>query len=123
MIVESMTTQVLYVILLALTPTERWSAAKHQFGASSAVEGWLTAFAIVALITAVILIIWLSAENRCSMERLKREVAGLGLTVAIEELRQEIAQMMSMMSQQTPAEASEEMPSEESEEPVAIQKD
>jgi len=127
MITENMTTHVLHVILLALKPSERWSAARHPFGASSATEGWLTVLAIAALITAVILIIWLSAENRRSLERLKQEVSGLGLTVAIEEVRQEVAQMMSMIGQQTPAEASEEMPSEESEEvqeskqPVAIE--
>jgi uncharacterized membrane protein len=125
MITESMTTQVLHVIFSALTPAERWRAARHPFGASSAAEGWLTVFAIAALITSVILMFWLSAKHRRSMERLKQEIAGLGITVAIEEVRQEVAQMMSMMNQQTPAEASKEMPSEElkeSEEPVAIQK-
>ena len=125
MITESMTTQVLHVIFLTLTSTERWRAARHPFGASSAAEGWLTVFAMVALTTSVILVFWLSAKHRRSLERLKQEIAGLGITVAIEEVRQEVAQMMSMMNQQTPAEASEEMPSEEleeSEEPVAIQK-
>ena len=117
MITESMTTQVLYVILSALTPTERWRAARHPFGASSAAEGWLTVFAMAALFTSVILVFWLSAKHRRSLERLKQEVAGLGITVAIEEVRQEVAQMMRMMNQQTPAEASKEMPSEESEEP------
>jgi len=116
MITENMTTQVLYVIFLALKPTERWRAARHPFGASSAVEGWLTVFAMVALITAVILIIWLITENRRSEDRLKREIAGL--TAANEKLQKEIVKL----GQQKPAEVSEQMPSEESEEPVAIQK-
>ncbi len=146
MITESITTQVLHVIFLALTSTERWRAARHPFGASSAAEGWLTVFAIVALITSVILVFWLIAKHRRSedrlkrkifeitaaaeklladyrhsKERLKREVAGL--TTTNEKLRLQIAKL----SQQTPAEASEEMPSEESEEvqeskqPVAIE--
>lgn len=141
MITESMTTQVLHVISLVLTPTERWRAVRHPFGASSAAEGWLTVFAMVALITAVILIIWLIAENRRSEDRLKREIDRLtaanknqytkyrssedrfkleiaGLTTANEKLQQEIAKL----GQQKPAEVSEQMPSGESEEPVAIQK-
>ncbi len=120
MITESMTTQVLHVIFLALTPTERWRAARHPFNASSAGEGWLTVFAIVALITSVILVFWLIAKHRRSEDRLKREIAGL--TAANEKLRQEIAEL----SQQTPAEVSEQMPSEEleeSEEPVVIEKE
>ena len=121
-----MTTQVLHVIFLTLTSTERWRATRHPFGASSAAEGWLTVFAMAALFTSVILVFWVSAKHRRSLERLKQEIAGLGLTVAIEEVRQKVAQMMSMICQQTQAEAFEEMPSEElerSEEPVANQKD
>jgi lysylphosphatidylglycerol synthetase-like protein (DUF2156 family) len=145
MIIESITTQVLQVIFLALTPSERWTAARHPFNASSAAEGWLTVFAVVALITSVILVFWLIARHRrseeClkrkifeltsadekllanyrhSAERLKREIAGL--KAANEKLRLQIAKL----SQQTPAEASKEMQSEEleeSEEPVAIQED
>ena len=40
MIIESMIEQMLHVLLLALTPAERWGAARHPFGASSATEGW-----------------------------------------------------------------------------------
>ena len=141
MITESMTTQVLHVISLALTPTERWRAARHPFNASSAAEGWLTVFAVVALITATILIIWLITGNRRSEDRLKREIARLtaaienqyakykrsedrlkleiaGLTTANEKLQQEIAKL----GQQKPTEVSKQIPSEESEESVAIQK-
>jgi hypothetical protein len=114
MIIERMTTQVLHVILSALTPTQRWGAARHSLGASSAVEGWLTVFAIAALVTAIILVIWLISEHRRSIERLQREITGLGLTAAIDELRLIIANL----GQETPTEVSvvtEPMPTEESE--------
>ena len=124
MITENMTTKVLHIISLALTPIERWGAAKHPFGASSAAEGWLTVLAMVALITSVILVFWLSAKHRRSLERLRREIAGLGLKVTFEELRQEIEELrqeIAELRQHTPAEASEQMPSEESEELVVIE--
>ena len=116
MIIESITTQVLQIFLLALTPSERWAASKHLFGASTAAEGWLTVFAIAALVTAVVLVIWLSAENKRSLERLQRDVTELGLTAAIEELRRQIAEL----GQYTPTVVTEQMPSEEPGEPVAI---
>jgi len=126
MIIESMATQLLHVILLALTPSERWAAARHPFSASSAAEGWLTVFAIVALITAVILVIWLSAENRRSLERLKRDITELGLTAAIEELRCHIAKLghetpaeVSVVTEQVPSEEPEQV--QESEQPVATE--
>ncbi|MHC4189628.1 MAG: hypothetical protein ACYSUB_08175 [Planctomycetota bacterium] len=100
---------------MALTQTERWRATKQSFNASSAAEGWLTFFAMAALIISVILVFWLSAKNRRSKDGFRHEIAGL--TADIEELQQESAEL----SQHASAEASEEMPSEESEEPVAIQ--
>ena len=139
MITENMTTQVLHVISLALTPSERWCAVIHPFGDFSAAGGWLTVFAMVALITSVILMFWRSAIHRRSEDCLKRKIFEItaadekllanyrhskahlkrevvGLTATNEKLRRQIAKL----SQQTPAEASEQMPSEESEEPVAI---
>jgi hypothetical protein len=77
MITESMTTQVLHVIFLALTPIERWGAARHPFNASSAAEGWLTVFAMAALITSVILVFWLIAKHRRSEDHFKQEIAEL----------------------------------------------
>jgi hypothetical protein len=119
MIIESTTIQLLQVIFLALKPTERWRAARHPFNASSAAEGWLTVFAMVALIIAVILMIWLTAKRRRSEDIIKRKIAELTTTNI--KLQQEIDKL----GQQKQAEVSEQMPSEEleeSEEPVAIQK-
>ena len=118
MIIESTTIQLLQVIFLALKPTERWRAAKHPFNASSAAEGWLTIFAMVALIIAVILMIWLTAKRRRSEDIIKRKIAEL--TSVNIKLQQEIDKL----AQQKTAEVSEQMPSEEleeSKEPVAIQ--
>lgn len=120
MIIESITMQVLQVVLSAITQQERLGTARYLFGASSAAEGWLTVFAIAALLTAIILVIWLSAENRRSLERLKQDISELGLITAIDELRLHIAEL----GQQKPAEATEQMPSQEfqkSEELVAIE--
>ena len=126
MITESITIQMLHVISLALTPSQRWAAARHPFNASSAAEGWLTIFAMVSLIISVILVFWLIATNRRSenclkkelegLNKIKREIEGLGLTVAIEDLRQEIA----VLGQQIPAVTSEQAPSDESGEPVVV---
>ena len=116
MITESII-KVLHFTCLALTPADRWGAVGHPFNASSAAEGWLTVFAMVALIVSVILVLWLISQYRRTEARLRRELEGLGLSVAIDELRDEIAQLR----QQEPAEAPEQMPPEESEEPVVIQ--
>jgi hypothetical protein len=116
MITESMITQLLHFIFLALKPTELLGAAKHPFNASSAAEGWLTVFAMAALITSVILVLWLIAKRQRSEDRFRQEIAGL-TDYIFDEPRQESAEL----SQHASAEASEEMPSEKSEEPVAIQ--
>jgi len=84
MIAESMTTQVLHVISLALTPSGQWCAAIHPFGAFSAAGGWLTVFAMVALITSVILMFWRSADHRRSEDHLKRKI--FEITAADEKL-------------------------------------
>ena len=119
MIAESMTMHVLRVMFLALTPIERWGAAKQSFGDSSS-GGWIIIFAAVAQITSLMLVFWLIARNRRLGHGRRQEIARLAATN--EELQQEIAEL----SQQTPAHASEKMQSEElegSEEPVAIQED
>ena len=116
MIIEIMTTQVLYVIFLALTPTEQWGAAKQPFNASSTAEVWSTGFAMAALIVSVILFLWLIAKYGRSEDRFRQEIARLA--TYNDELRQEITEL----SHHASADASEEMPSEEleeSEEPVA----
>ena len=116
MMIESMTIQLLHVILSATTQSERLGTTRHLFGASSAAEGWLTAFAIAALITAVILFIWLSIMNKRTMEQLQEDIAESGLTAAINELRQNIAKL----GLQSPVESAEQIPSQEPEEFAAV---
>jgi len=87
--IESMTTYVLQVVLLALTPTERWAAARNPLNGSSAVEGWLTGFAMAALIISLILVFFLSANHKRSLDRFRRKIDVL--TTEIVELKQKVA--------------------------------
>lgn len=114
MITESMTTQLLHVVPSALTTTERWGAAGQQFDSYSAVEGWLTGFAMAALIISLILVFFLSANHKRSLDGFRSRIDGL--TAHIEELRQHISEL----EQQAPAEVSKQTPPGESEELVAI---
>jgi len=105
MITESITIQGLHVISLALTPIERWGAAKGQFDTASAAEAWLTRFAVVALITSVVLLFWVFAKYRRSEHRLNLKITELTianvklqrenteLTATDEKLRQENAEL------------------------------
>jgi len=87
MIKESMTIQGLHVISLALTPIERWGAARGQFDTASAAEVrlmvTLTVFAVVVLIISIILLFWARAKYR-QIDK---------LTITNEKLRQEIAEL------------------------------
>jgi hypothetical protein len=109
--IESMTTNVLQVVLLALTPTERWAAARHPFNGSSAVEGWLTGFAMAALIISLILVFFLSANHKRSLDSFRHQIDGL--TAHIEQLQQRIAEL----DQRAPAKVSPK----ESQELIAVQ--
>ena len=105
MITESMTIQGLYVISLALTPTEKWKAARGSFDTASAAEGWLTVLAVVALIISVVLLFWVFAKYRRSEHCLNLKITELTitnvklrqenneLTAANEKLRQENAEL------------------------------
>lgn len=115
MIIESMTIKLLHIIPSALTITERWSNSEQQFDAYSAVEGWLTGFAMAALIISLILVFFQSANHKRSLENFKCQIDGL--TARIEELRQQIAEP----DQQAPHQASEQKLTEEPEELVTIQ--
>ena len=90
MIIESMTLQVLHVVFLALTSVGRRGSAGQEFG-FSAVEGWLTGFAMAALIISLILVFFLSANHKRSLDNLRRQIDGI--TAANDELRQEIAKL------------------------------
>jgi C4-dicarboxylate-specific signal transduction histidine kinase len=98
---------------LALTQIERWQIGRHLLGVSLATETWLTVFAGVAMIAAVILMFHSSAERRKSERRLKKNIHKLSidimterrhferrlkqdtaeLTAANEKLRQELAEL------------------------------
>jgi len=105
MITESITIQGLHVISLALTPIERWEAARGLFDTASAAEAWFTGFAVVALIISVILLFWVFAKHRRSEHRLNQKITELTvtnikqrqenaeLTTTNEKLRQENAEL------------------------------
>ena len=91
MITESITIQGLHVISLAITPIERWEAARRPFiSTASAAETWLTVFGVVVLIISVILLFWVRATYRhiakltATNEKLRQENA---------KLRQEITEL------------------------------
>jgi hypothetical protein len=91
MVTEGMTTQLLHVIPSALTISERWGAAGRDFDAFSAVDGWLTGFAMAALIISLILVFFLSANHKRSLDNFRRQIDGIAANN--EELRQEIAKI------------------------------
>jgi len=72
---------------LALTPTERWNAARGPFGTISTSEAWLTVFAVVALIISVILLFRVFAKYRRSENYLNQKITEL--TIANVKLRRE----------------------------------
>ena len=86
-----MTIQGLHVICLALTPTERWNAAGGLFKSGSAGEVWLTIFAVVALIVAVILLFYVIAKHKRMEHFLEQNITEL--TSANNKLMQEIAEL------------------------------
>ena len=91
MIIESMAIQALHVTLLALRPAGRMGSAGQEFDALSSVEGWLTGFAMAALIISLILVFFLSANHKRSLDSFRRQIDGI--TAANDELRQEIAKL------------------------------
>ncbi len=91
MITESITIQGLHVISLALTPIERWEAARGPFDTASTAEAWLTGFAVVALIISVILLFWVFAKYRRSENYLNQKITEL--TIVNVKLRQENAEL------------------------------
>jgi len=131
MIAESLTTDLLHCALLALKPTERWSAARSPLQDSFSFEHWQTVFVVIAQIVSVAIIFWLMTKKKQVDRRSKLEVAHL--TVTNEQLTREITELtqriQTLMSEESPSQeqedpeevqASKEEP-EESEEPVAVQ--
>jgi uncharacterized protein YpmB len=79
--------QGLHVILLALTPMERWGAARSSFSSGSQSEWLLTLFAVVALLVSLILLFWVSIKHGRSKRELNEKITDL--TIANVQLRQE----------------------------------
>ena len=86
MIIENMTSQMFYVISLSLTANEKWKAA-GSFTSGSKVEGLFTALAMIALITAIVLMFWVFSRNKRSEHELNIKITEL--TVNNIKLRQE----------------------------------
>ena len=91
MITESITIQGLHVISLAITQSEAWEAAGRQFDTDSSSIGLLTGFAVLALITSVVLLFWVFAKYRRSEHHLNLKITEL--TIANVKLRQENAEL------------------------------
>jgi septal ring factor EnvC (AmiA/AmiB activator) len=116
MITENVTTA-LQGLFLALTPTERWSAARSPLEGSFAIEEWLPTLAVVAQALSLIIVFWLIAKKRRLEKNRKQEIARL---ISLkEDLQQKIdtletnnkalQQQISKLNQQIPVEASAQM--------------
>ena len=75
------------VISLALTGYEQWHAARGASGTSDGTEQWLTWFAMVALVLAVILSFWAYVKRKRIEDSLRSNITNL--TVNTVKLRQE----------------------------------
>ena len=118
MSIESLTTHVLQGVFLALTPSERWSAARSPVDSSAfTTEHWLTLLAVLAQIVSLAVVFRLVVKKKRLEHKRKQEISRFSDTN--EELRLKIDKL----SQQVEALTSEQMtPSvlEESEDSVAI---
>ena len=87
---ESIRIRELYVALLTIGARERWSAARSSLDGASFARGWLIAFAIVALILSVILVVWTFLKHRRAKNLLQKNV--LELTITNKQLQRGIAE-------------------------------
>lgn len=83
-----MSIQGLALIFLGLTPGERWNAAGDPFKTGPSVETLFTIFAVVALITAVVLLFYVMAKHKKTEALLEENIARL--TAGNDRLRQQI---------------------------------
>ena len=75
-------------LLLALTPQQRWSAARGSAGSAPLpFEPLLTGFAIVALIVSAILMLWVTLKRRRNERNFRANITDL--TINTFKLRQE----------------------------------
>ena len=79
--------QGLQAITLAVTARDRWSGAGSSLRGGSHTEWLLTAFAIVALALAVVLLFWVAVKRRRTEDNLKQNITDL--TVTTFKLRKE----------------------------------
>ncbi|MBN1803916.1 MAG: hypothetical protein JW837_01575 [Sedimentisphaerales bacterium] len=77
MITESMAIQRLYAVLLSTTTNQKWRAATGSFGTNTSSEGLFTAFAVGALLAAVVLLFWVFAKYKRTEHTLNLKVAEL----------------------------------------------
>jgi hypothetical protein len=80
MITESMAIQRLYIILLSTTSNQKWRAATGSFGAHTSSDGLFTAFAVGALLAAVVLLFWVFAKYKRTEHTLNLKVTELTVT-------------------------------------------
>ena len=90
MMTESITLQELYVVLLTVGARERWSAAGSSLDGASFAGGWLIAFAIVALILSVILVVRTFVKYSRTENLLRQKISEL--TVTNKHIQREIAE-------------------------------
>jgi len=86
MITENMVLQELYAVVLSLTANEKWRAA-GSFTSQSKVEVLFTVLAMIALITAIVLLFWVFAKYRRNEN--EHNIKITELTVNNVKLRQE----------------------------------
>lgn len=90
MIIENIISKMFYVNSLSLTPNDKWNAAVW-FTSISKVEGLFTVLAMIALITAIILLFWVFSKYRHTENELNIRVTGLSVNNL--KLRQEIKEL------------------------------
>ncbi|NQV35309.1 MAG: hypothetical protein HQ515_21625 [Phycisphaeraceae bacterium] len=117
MITESLTAHVLHGVFLALTPSERWSAASSPLNTSFTAEQGLIVLAVLAQTASLAIVWWLVVKRKGLEHAHKQEM--LRVSSTNEELRQKIDEL----SQQAETLTSEQMTSKEpaeSEESIAL---
>jgi len=80
MITESIAIQGLYIIPLAVRQSNPLRAVRNSFASGtsdSSAMGFLTLFAMIALVAAVILLIWVFTKNRRSEDSLNEKITDL----------------------------------------------
>ncbi len=120
MIVENLTMHVAHGLFLALTPTERWNAARSPHDGYFALEQWFTPLMVAAQIISLVVVFGLIAKKRNLERKYEKEIDRLSAS------NERLSLQVDELTEQALAKASEEQeePSdvlEETEAPVAVQ--